>query len=143
MIYLTTYAEVERTGIELFVELFFTTTENAWSDISIAQNATNSNSDVSFYVEDGISLNEARTSFASSTSPIDRMVRHLIFDTKLPAEAVIRMASATPARMLGIFDRKGSIEVGKDADINLVDAKFNVVKTFCKGQMPGQAGHDE
>ena len=98
---------------------------------------------MSFYVEDGISLNEARTSFASSTSPIDRMVRHLIFDTKLPAEAVIRMASATPARMLGIFDRKGSIEVGKDADINLVDAKFNVVKTFCKGQMPGQAGHDE
>ena len=31
---------------------------------------------LSFYVEDGISLNEARTSFASSTSPIDRMVRH-------------------------------------------------------------------
>ena len=61
------------------------------------------------------------------------MVRHLIFDTKLPAEDVVRMASATPARMLGIFDRKGSIAVGKDADINLVDARFNVVKTFCKG----------
>ena len=88
---------------------------------------------MNFYVEDGISLNEARTSFASSTSPIDKMVRHLIFDTKLPAETVIRMASATPARMMGIFDRKGSIQVGKDADINLVDARFNVVRTFCKG----------
>ncbi len=89
---------------------------------------------LSFYVEDGISLNEARTSFASSTSPIDRMVRHLIFDTKLPAEAVVRMASATPARLMGIYDRKGSIEVGKDADINLVDAGFNIVRTFCKGE---------
>ena len=88
---------------------------------------------LTFYVEDGISLNEARTSFASSTSPIDRMVRHLIFDTKLPAEAVIRMASTTPARLMGISDRKGSIAVGKDADINLVDARFNAVRTFCKG----------
>ena len=89
---------------------------------------------LTFYVEDGISLNEARTSFASSTSPIDRMVRHLIFDTKLPAEAVIRMASTTPARLMGISDRKGSIAVGKDADINLVDANFNVIRTFCKGE---------
>ncbi|MBR5019026.1 MAG: N-acetylglucosamine-6-phosphate deacetylase [Bacteroidales bacterium] len=89
---------------------------------------------MNFYVEDGISLNEARTSFASSTSPIDKMVRHLIFDTKLPAADVVRMASATPARLMGIYDRKGSIAVGKDADINLVDARFNVVRTFCKGE---------
>ena len=89
---------------------------------------------VTFHVEDGISMNETRTSFASSTSPVDKMVRHLIFDTRLPAEDVVRMAAATPARMLGIYDRKGSIAVGKDADINLVDAGFNIVKTFCKGE---------
>ncbi len=88
---------------------------------------------VTFYVEDGISMNEAHTSFASSTSPIDRMVRHLIFDTKLPLDDVLRMSSATPAKLLGIYDRKGSIAVGKDADINLVDARFNVIRTFCKG----------
>ena len=88
---------------------------------------------MNFYVEDGISLNEARTSFASSTSPIDKMVRHLIFATKLPAADVVRMASATPARLMSIYGRKGSIAVGKDADINLVDAQFNIVRTFCKG----------
>ena len=43
------------------------------------------------------------------------------------------MTSGTTAKMMGIFDRKGSIAVGKDADINIVDAQFNVVKTFCKG----------
>ena len=88
---------------------------------------------MTFYVEDGISMNEAHTSFASSTSPIDRMVRHLIFNTGLPVEDVVKMSSATPARLMGIYGRKGSIAVGKDADINLVDAKFNIVKTFCKG----------
>ena len=88
---------------------------------------------VTFHVEDGISMNETRTSFASSTTPLDGMVRHLIFHTGLPAEDVIRMAAATPARLLGLGDRKGTIAEGKDADIILVDAGFNIVKTFCKG----------
>ena len=88
---------------------------------------------VTFHVEDGISMNETRTSFASSTTPIDGMVRHLIFDTGLPMDDVIRMSSATPAKLMGLYDRKGSITVGKDADINLVDARLNIVNTFCKG----------
>ena len=88
---------------------------------------------VTFFVEDGISMNEARTSFASSTSPMDKMVRHLIFDTGLPVADVIRMSSATPARLAGLYGRTGSIAVGKDADINLVDSGFNVLRTFCKG----------
>lgn len=91
-------------------------------------------SGVNFYVEDGIAMNEARTSFASSTSPMDKMVRYLIFNTKLPAVDVVNMASATPARLLGTFDRKGSIAEGKDADINIVDAGFNVLRTFCMGE---------
>ena len=89
---------------------------------------------LTFYVEDGISMNEAHTSFASSTTPLDGMVRHLIFHTGLPVEDVVRMSSATPAKLLGLYGRKGSIAVGKDADINLVDARFNIVRTFCKGQ---------
>jgi len=89
---------------------------------------------VNFYVEDGIAMNEARTSFASSTTPIDGMVRHLIFNTGLPVEDVVRMSSATAARLLGLYDRKGSIAVGKDADVNLVDTGFNIIRTFCKGK---------
>ena len=89
---------------------------------------------VTFHVEDGISMNETRTSFASSTTPLDGMVRHLVVHTGLPVEDVLRMAAATPARLLGLYDRKGSIAEGKDADINLVDAGFNIVRTFCKGE---------
>ena len=87
----------------------------------------------SFVVEQGVAMNIERTSFASSITPIDGMVRHLIFNVKLPAFDVVKMTSATTAKMMGIDDRKGSILVGKDADINLVDDRFNVIKTFCKG----------
>ena len=90
---------------------------------------------VTFVIEQGVAMNIERTSLASSISPIDSMVRHLIFNVKLPAFDVVKMASASTARMMRIDDRKGSIAVGKDADINLVDSRFNVVMTFCKGVM--------
>ena len=88
---------------------------------------------VTFVIEQGVAMNSERTSLASSISPIDSMVRHLIFNVKLPVFDVIKMASTSTARMMRMDDRKGSIAVGKDADINLVDSQYNVVKTFCKG----------
>jgi N-acetylglucosamine-6-phosphate deacetylase len=84
-------------------------------------------------IEQGVAMNLERTSFASSITPIDGMVRYLIFNAKLPVFDVVKMTSLSTARMMGIDDRKGSISIGKDADINLVDSQFNVVKTFCKG----------
>jgi len=87
----------------------------------------------SFVVEQGVAMNIERTSFASSISPIDSMVRHLIFSVKLPAFDVVKMSGTTTAKMMGISDRKGSIAIGKDADINLVDNNFNVIRTYCKG----------
>ena len=88
---------------------------------------------VTFVIEQGVAMNSERTSLASSISPIDAMVRHLIFNVKLPAFDVVKMASTSTARMMRIDDRKGSISVGKDADINFVDSRFNIVKTFCRG----------
>lgn len=90
---------------------------------------------VTFIVENGVVMNSERTSLASSITPVDQMVRHLIFKTGLPAFDVVKMASTTTAKMMGIDDRKGSIAIGKDADINLVDPQFNVIKTFFKGNL--------
>jgi N-acetylglucosamine-6-phosphate deacetylase len=92
-----------------------------------------------FVIEQGVAMNSERTSLASSITPIDGMVRHLIFNVKLPPFDVVKMASASTARMMRIDDRKGSITVGKDADINLVDSRFNVVKTFCRGVLTERA----
>jgi N-acetylglucosamine-6-phosphate deacetylase len=88
---------------------------------------------LTFVIEQGVAMNSERTSLASSITPIDGMVRHLIFNVKLPAFDVVKMASASTAKMMKLDDRKGSIAIGKDADINLVDDKFNVMQTFCKG----------
>lgn len=53
----------------------------------------------------------------------------------------IRLSSENAARRLGVWDRKGSLERGKDADIVLVTEDFSVRHTFCKGRM--SFAHDQ
>ncbi len=48
---------------------------------------------------------------------------------------IVQMTAVNPAKQLGIFDRKGSIAVGKDADIVLLDSNWNIRYTFCKGHI--------
>ncbi|MFC4025100.1 N-acetylglucosamine-6-phosphate deacetylase [Oceanobacillus longus] len=48
-------------------------------------------------------------------------------------ENIIEMASVNPAKQIGVYDRKGSIEVGKDADILLVDDHLNIKYTIARG----------
>lgn len=46
---------------------------------------------------------------------------------------VIEMASMNPAKQINVYDRKGSIAVGKDADLLLVDDELNINETICRG----------
>lgn len=48
---------------------------------------------------------------------------------------IIKMASINPAKQIGVYDRKGSIEVGKDADILLLDEDYTIRYTICKGKI--------
>jgi N-acetylglucosamine-6-phosphate deacetylase len=90
---------------------------------------------MTYIIEHNVAMNETRTSLASSISPIDIMVRHLIFNIKLPVADVLKMSGATIAKLLNIYSNKGSINFGKDADINLTDKNFDIVTTFCKGKI--------
>jgi len=47
----------------------------------------------------------------------------------------VRYAAENPAKMLGIFDKKGSIAANKDADVVVLDDKFNVVLTMVGGRV--------
>ena len=45
----------------------------------------------------------------------------------------VRAASLAPAESIGVADEKGSLSPGKDADITLLDADCNVLKTIIRG----------
>ncbi|MFP3489586.1 amidohydrolase family protein, partial [Staphylococcus sp. SIMBA_130] len=46
--------------------------------------------------------------------------------------------SVNPAKQIGIDDQKGSISLGKDADILLVDDELNIKFTICRGEISFQ-----
>jgi len=86
-------------------------------------------------IEDGVAVVPDRTAFASSITPVDQMVRNLINYTGISTTDAVNMATANIARMMGSFDRKGSIAPGKDADIVFLDNDFYVKAVMCRGKL--------
>jgi N-acetylglucosamine-6-phosphate deacetylase len=86
-------------------------------------------------IEDGVAMVPDRTAFASSITPVDQMVRNLINFTGISKIDAVNMASANIARMMGSFDRKGSLAPGKDADIVFLDNDFYVKAVMCRGKL--------
>ncbi|VEU81323.1 N-acetylglucosamine-6-phosphate deacetylase [Haploplasma axanthum] len=48
-------------------------------------------------------------------------------------EEIIEMASVNPAKLHNLFDSKGSIKVGKDADFIITNDNLDVLETYCLG----------
>jgi N-acetylglucosamine-6-phosphate deacetylase len=86
-------------------------------------------------VEDGVAKLPDRTSFAGSVATADRLVRTMVCMADIPLLEAVKMATATPARILGISDKKGSLAAGKDADIVLFDNDINIQMTIVKGKI--------
>lgn len=47
----------------------------------------------------------------------------------------LRMASETPARIMGVFDRKGSLQKEKDADVLIMDKDLNIRAVWQGGKL--------
>ncbi len=86
-------------------------------------------------VDKGVAWLPDRTSFAGSVATADRLVRNMIHLAEVPLTDAIKMISMTPARIMGIDGQKGSIAVGKDADLVLFDQDIQVRKTIVKGKV--------
>lgn len=86
-------------------------------------------------VEDGVAKLPDRTSFAGSVATFDRLVRNMITMANVPLLDAVRMASTTPARIMGVSDRKGSLAKGKNADIVIFDKNINVGMTMVGGKV--------
>jgi N-acetylglucosamine-6-phosphate deacetylase len=47
----------------------------------------------------------------------------------------IKMASATPAKIIGVYQTIGSLDIGKRADVVLLDDQLNVKMTIKDGKV--------
>jgi N-acetylglucosamine-6-phosphate deacetylase len=86
-------------------------------------------------VEDGVAWRPDRQRYAGSVLTMDGAVRHLVNEVGVPAETALRMASLTPAMVLGLQDRKGSIEPGKDADLTILTPDLHCAATIVGGRV--------
>ena len=86
-------------------------------------------------VEDNVAKLPDKTAFAGSVATADRLVRNMVRLADVPLLHAVLMMSTTPARIMGVEDRKGSLIPGKDADIVLFDDNINIQKTMIRGDI--------
>ena len=70
---------------------------------------------------------------AGSVLKLNKGVWNVYNNSAIPLYECVNCATLNPATTIGVSDRKGSIEVGKDADIVVLDEQFNVKKTIIGG----------
>ena len=92
-------------------------------------------------IEDGVAKLPDRTAFAGSVATADRLIRTMIGLADVPLEEAIRMITLTPARILKIDKTKGSIEIGKEADLVLFDKDININTTIINGKVVYKKTH--
>lgn len=86
-------------------------------------------------VEDGVAKLPDRSSFAGSVATTDRLVRTMVTMANMSVLDAVRMATRTPANILGVQDRKGSLIPGKDADIVIFNDDIQIQMTMVNGRV--------
>lgn len=76
---------------------------------------------------------------AGSVLHLNKGVWNVYTNSDIPLYECVNCASLNPATTLGIEKNKGSLEVGKDADIIITDGEFNVEKTIIGGKIKYEA----
>lgn len=71
---------------------------------------------------------------AGSTLTTGQALKNIMAFTGRPIEEVLKLLTENPAKLIGVFDKKGSIEEGKDADLVILDEDNHVADTFVMGK---------
>ena len=86
-------------------------------------------------VEDGVAKMPDRKAFAGSVATADRLVRTMVSLAGVNLQETIQMITSTPARICGVYNQRGSIAVGKLADLVIFDDQIRIHKTIINGNI--------
>ena len=114
--------------------LLLVTDSNRALDLPPGRYRFGSEDDGSWFESDGKVGWAPNGSLASSIMGMDHMVRHMMENSSATLPEVIRMASLTPAERTGIFKQTGSLELGKRADILILNSCLEVQRVFVGGE---------
>ncbi|QQE78399.1 N-acetylglucosamine-6-phosphate deacetylase [Alicyclobacillus sp. SO9] len=90
--------------------------------------------DLDVTVENGLAVLTDSHNLAGSTLTMDAAIRNMVESVNVSLVDAAYMASMVPARELGLGEKKGSIAVGKDADLVIMDEHLHVVATWIGGR---------
>lgn len=85
-------------------------------------------------VSEGVARLVEGGSIAGSTLTLDRAFKRAVTVDRLSVEDAVQALSVNPARLLGLSDRIGSLEPGKDADLLVLDADFDLKGVMRRGE---------
>ena len=86
-------------------------------------------------IEDGVVKLADRSAFAGSICTTNRCVRTMTELAGVPLLDAVRMMTYNPARVVSVNDRKGSLEVGKDADICIFNKNMDIKTVIVGGEI--------
>ena len=95
----------------------------------------NIDSGIRVIIEDGVAKLPDRSAFAGSIATADMLVRTMVYTAGVSLMDSVKMMTSTPARIMGISEKKGEIAVGKDADIVIFDKNIHVTMTMIGGKV--------
>ncbi|MBQ8427219.1 MAG: N-acetylglucosamine-6-phosphate deacetylase [Clostridia bacterium] len=72
---------------------------------------------------------------AGSILKMNDAIKNLVLKCDIPFTDAVDFATVNPAKNLGVFQSKGSIAIGKDADLTMLDGEFNVLLTIRNGKI--------
>jgi N-acetylglucosamine-6-phosphate deacetylase len=90
-------------------------------------------------VDDGVAKIPDRTLNAGSITALDAMLKNVL-SWGIPLAHAVEMVTGVPARIIREYDRIGSLDTGKLADITMLNPAFDVVRTIVSGKTVFLAG---
>lgn len=90
--------------------------------------------DDNVYIENGVCKVKGINHLAGSIATMDTLVQTMVLKVGTTLRDAVRMASETPAKIMGIYDQVGSLEKGKEANVLILNHHYEICGIWSKGK---------